>query len=173
LGQRDLQGLFSLVLDGTVCPINRPINDDIQRLCYSGKHKIHSIKYEIGVHPVTGLLVWIGGPVPGSMHDMKLMYLGRILQGLFPQEFILGDMGYIGNWRIITPFKQPCTIQERILNAILSARRWIVEHVLARFKSFHCLSTKWRHDREMHGFVFFVLAEIINIDMLYSPVRQQ
>jgi len=165
--------MFSLVLDGTVCPINHPIDDSIQHAAYSGKHKIHSIKYEIRVHPVTGLLVWIGGPVYGSMHDMKLMYLGQILKGLFPSEFILGDMGYIGNWRIITPFKNPRNLQEKILNALLSARRWIVEHVLARFKTFRVLSTRWRHDIQLHGFVFFVLAEIINIDMMYCPVHQQ
>jgi DDE superfamily endonuclease len=85
-----------LILDGTVCPINHP-NSFIQQLFYSGKHKIHVIKYEIGVHPITGELVWIGGSIYGSMHNMKLMYLGHILQGLFPNEFILADMGYIGN----------------------------------------------------------------------------
>jgi hypothetical protein len=123
------------------------------------------------VHPITGELVWIGGPTFGSMHDMKLMYLEHILQGLLPQEFILADMGYIGNWCIITPIKQPRTHTEYVMNAWLSAQRWI-EHVLSCFKWFGCLNKKWRHSIELHAFVFFVIAEIVNIDMKYCPVRE-
>lgn len=172
LQDRAVHHMFSLVLDATVCPINRP-SVHLQQWFYSGKHKVHCIKYEIGVHPVTGHLVWVGGPTYGSMHDMKLFYLCRILQGLLPREFILADMGYIGNWRIVTQIKQPTTWAERLVNAWISAQRWIVEHVFGRFKWFNCLTQRWRHDIELHAFIFFVLAEIINIDMYFNPVRRQ
>ena len=68
------------MLNATVCPINHSSRN--QRLFYSGKHKFHAIKYEISVHLVTEMLVWINGPIYASMHDMCLMYLGHILDDL-------------------------------------------------------------------------------------------
>jgi len=46
--QPRLNGLFStslLIVDGTECPIERPIEDAIQNFFYSGKKKKHTIKY--------------------------------------------------------------------------------------------------------------------------------
>jgi len=173
LDDRDANAMFCLVLDATVCPINRPSNNRVQRTYYSGKHKQHCIKYEIGVHPDTGRLVWVSGGVEGSVHDMRLMYLGQLLQGILPNELILADKGYIGNWQIITPFRRPYTSPvEEVLSRALSSRRIIVEHVLQRFKTFYCLNTKWRHCKELHCFVFCIIAEIINIDMQFCPMRQ-
>ena len=65
----DKDGLFSLILDGTVCPIYCSPKE-IQCYFYSGKHKCHAIKYEIGVHLIIGKLVWIGEPTYEAMHDM-------------------------------------------------------------------------------------------------------
>jgi hypothetical protein len=63
--------VFSLILDGTDCPIARPAQD-VQREFYTGKTKKHCIKYEVGVHPHTGALVWVGGPFPGRTHDITM-----------------------------------------------------------------------------------------------------
>ena len=81
------------MLDKTVCFINHP-SADIQEAYYSGKHKQHGVKYEIGVNSETGFLVWVGRPIYAAMHDMHLMYLAGILQRLFFNEFILADKGY-------------------------------------------------------------------------------
>jgi hypothetical protein len=166
--------VFSLVLDGTDCPINRP-HAGIQRGFYSGKSKKHCIKYEVGVHPQTGHLVWVGGPVPGSVHDLTITRLFGILTMLMAGEFILADKGYIGEWQIITPFKgksHQLTVMEKEVNLWLGSIRWIVEHVLLRIKNFHCVNIKWRHARELHSTVFFVICEIVNIDMYFRPVRK-
>lgn len=166
---RNVGGLFSLVLDGTVCCIHRPPRW-MQQLFYTGKNKIHRIKYEIGVHPETGFLVWVGGPVYASMHDFRLMQLAGIFQGLLPGELILADKGYIGAWHIVTPFRTPLPGLESLISTLLSAQRWIVEHVLARFKFFKILGGVWRHSLDIHGYVFYVIAEIVNIDMHFAPV---
>lgn len=154
-----------------MCPVQRP-SSEIQQDYYSGKHKYHAMKYEVGIHPISGRLVWIGGPVPGSVHDMRLMYLANILKGILPQELILGDKGYIGNWNIVTPFKKPETVEKEEISEFLSSKRWIVEHVLGRFKNFKCLSTQWRHNLELHGYIFYIIAEIVNVDMIFCPVRR-
>lgn len=160
------------MLDGTVCPIQTPDSYPNCDTTFSGKHHHHALKYEIGVNPENGHLAWIGGPTVGSMHDMRLMYLTGVVNILQPGELILADKGYIGHSRIVTPFRLPCTEEEKDINFLLSGERWIVEHVLSRFKLFNCLSNDWRHDLDLHKLVFYVIGEIVNIDMYFAPVRK-
>ena len=162
---------FSLALDGTTCPIQCP-SRFLQRPFYSGKDHRHCIKYEIGVDIEDGSLVWISGPVPGAVHDMKLARLFGILDSIMDDEYILADKGYIGEWQIVTPIKEAETLLEQIFSHLLSSVRWIVENVLARIKSFKCLSTRWRHSIDLHFIVFFVVSEIVNLDMKNRPVRK-
>jgi hypothetical protein len=60
----------------------------------------------------TGELIWISGPVPGSVHDMTLFELSNFSQQLFSNELILGDKAYVGHSQIITPIKGAKTITE-------------------------------------------------------------
>ena len=111
LANCNTQGFFSLVLDGTICHIHHP-NAKIQIFFYQFKIKEHGVKYELGVHPDTGFLVWIGGPTFASMHDICLakltgilfyyscIFAGNnkfvgILNGFYLGKFILADKGYI------------------------------------------------------------------------------
>ena len=163
--------LFSIVLDGTECSINRP-DARIQRIFYTGKSKQHCIKYEVGVHPHTGHLVWVGGPVPGSVHDLTLTRMAGLLHEIRDDEFILADKGYIGEFKIITPFRGRYLMEvQRVINYWLGSVRWLVEHVLLRIKTFRCANEKWRHWRNLHRIVFFVTCEIVNIDMYFRPAR--
>ncbi len=164
--------MFTFVLDATECTINRPTKD-IQEVYYSGKAKKHSIKYEIGVHPDTGFITWVGGPVPGSVHDLKLAKATGILDLLREGERILADKGYIGDFRIIAPFKGrhlPKDLKE--INYFLGSHCWIVEHIIGRIKNFHCISHKWRHSLQLHKYVFYVICEIVNIDLKFRPMRK-
>jgi hypothetical protein len=144
----------------------------LQQGYYSGKAKQHTIKYEIGVHPDTGFLVWVGGPVAGAVHDMTLARKSGVLDLLGENEFILADKGYVGHFCIITPFKGELTEAEKAINHFLGSRRWIVEHIIKRIKNFNCLRQKWRHSRTLHKYVFYVITEIVNIDLHFRPVRK-
>jgi len=104
MNREGINDLFSLVLDGTECPINHP-KASVQGAYYTGKSKTHCIKYEVGVNSHTGRLVWVGGPVPGSVHNLTITRVFGLLHMLVFREFILADKGYIGEWQIITPFK--------------------------------------------------------------------
>ena len=68
------------------------------------KHKAHGLKYEIGVRR-DGLICWIYGPIPGSVHDITIVRQGGLQNELLPGEFVLGDKGYMGEAWILTPFK--------------------------------------------------------------------
>lgn len=65
-----------LVIDATVCPlqVNRKSWDE-QAPYYSGRHKLHCLKYEIAVNWLTGALHWVAGGVFGSVGDLTLTRL--------------------------------------------------------------------------------------------------
>lgn len=149
---------------------------DRQRPFYSGKSCLHSIKYEIGVHPETGCLVWISGPAPGAMHDAQLSRNSGVLDLIKWDELILADKGYQGLPQVLTPIKKPrgrdLTADEKEVNYVIGSRRWIVEHVIGRIKNFACLSQPWRHALDMHHIVFFIICNIVNIDLKTRPMRK-
>lgn len=164
-------GLVNIIIDGTDCPIQCPLDNNIQRLFYSGKHKKHTIKYEIGVHKNTGNLVWISGGLPGSIHDLTMSRIGNTRSHLFPFEYILADKAYIGEDQYITPIRSPQTPEEEIYNRILNEHRVKVEHGIGRLKFFNCLSHKWRHNILLHPIVFNLLCNVVNVDMLISLIQ--
>jgi DDE superfamily endonuclease len=90
-----------LVLDGTECLINRSYNYYTQKGYYTKMSKTHCIKYEIGVNSHTGELVWIAGPVPGSVHDLILTQLFSLLNQIGNNKLVLTDKRYIDEWKIL------------------------------------------------------------------------
>ena len=96
-----------------------------------------------------------------------------LLDLLENEEKVLADMGYIGEIQIITPIKgKNLDVDQKAYNRFLGSIRWVVEHVLRRIKIFKCVNVKWRHWRELHCVVFYVICEIVNIDFEFRPVRK-
>jgi hypothetical protein len=96
---------INLIIDTTLCLIERPIDNEVQHLFYNGKHKKHGIKYEMAVNYRTGLISWIFGGVPGSVHDAKIFYEGGLSELLNPFEYYFGDKAYKWLPHFITPIK--------------------------------------------------------------------
>jgi hypothetical protein len=65
LGQYD-----NVLLDGTERPIQRPLDEDRQKSCYSGK-KTHNIKNNLLCHAQKRIL-WLSLTYDGSVHDKKI-----------------------------------------------------------------------------------------------------
>ena len=81
----------------------------------------------------------------------------------------------MGEFQILTLIKKKRELldpYEEALNFVLGSRRWIVENVIARVKNFKCLSTRWRHSLGLHHVVFFLICNIVNIDMQFRPIRK-
>jgi hypothetical protein len=127
---------------------------------YSGRKRRHTIKYEIGVHPESGHIVWIAGGVGGRTHDITLTRQSGLLESLESNELILGDLGYLGEYQILTPHKRPKTSEQQTENNVINKKKVIVENVIKRFKDFHALSTKWRHSLEHHKTVFLISVRL-------------
>ena len=67
-----------MVLDGTLIPIDRVAAD---RPFYSGKHRKHGMNLQVIASP-GGDILWVSGPLPGSVHDKKAEWIRGVLAGL-------------------------------------------------------------------------------------------
>ena len=140
------------VVDATEIEVGRPTNSAQQKLFYSGKKKYHTAKFQLVVLPISGVIIHVAGPVPGSVHDIKLFDTSGVSSILRHREFIMGDSGYQGlesrGVECIIPRKKPRgsdrSREDMEFNAALSKHRVIVENVISRIKNFQIVGKKWR-----------------------------
>ncbi|KAF2068808.1 hypothetical protein CYY_009867 [Polysphondylium violaceum] len=142
---------------------------------FSFKHKEKVLKYQVLVCTRTGIICNIYGPEKGTVSDITLFRRSlkipayKLYQD--PNEFIIGDKGYIGESdKILTPFKkyrgQPWTPNHELFNNYLSYHRRIVENTFSRYKKFKSLSVPWRSSPSKHSMVFKIVTYIINCHIM-------
>jgi len=165
-----------MAIDATDCLIQRPSNWEVQKFYYNGHKKKHILKYEIGVNWNNGFICWIAGPIEGKYHDLTLCRTYGIVANqtlLKSNEMCWADKGYIGgDGLFVTPVRNPKDEVQEGWNHFVHSHRWIVENVLDRMKNFKSLSTKWRHNLNLHPIIFKVIASILNLEMYFYPVRK-
>jgi hypothetical protein len=101
---RDAQkaGHAYVVVDGTLIPIDRVAKD---RPFYSGKHRRHGMNLQVIASP-RGDILWVSGPLPGSVHDKKAEWIWGVLAALEAAGVIvLADKGYHGSAYAKVPYK--------------------------------------------------------------------
>jgi len=72
------KGHAYVVVDGTLIPIDRVAAD---RPFYSGKHNKHGMSLQVIASP-DGEILWVSGPLPGSVHDKKAEWIWGVLAEL-------------------------------------------------------------------------------------------
>jgi hypothetical protein len=167
-----------MIIDGTECPINRPQNSHLQKVYYSGKSRTsHSVNYQVGISLINPQLVWCSGPEPGSVHDLTAARRSGLFRRLLRGERVLGDMGYMGHPRTVTPLKKNCkrfSASYRIwFNKLLGKLRVRVEHILHRIKVFECFIRPWRHNLKFHRIAFHVAINIMSIETKFFPLHKK
>jgi len=91
-----------VIIDGTLIPIDRVAKD---RPFYSGKHKRHGMNLQVIASP-DGDLLWVSGPLPGSVHDSKAAWIWGVIAELEGAGLVtLADKGYQGSTWAKTPYK--------------------------------------------------------------------
>jgi DDE superfamily endonuclease/Helix-turn-helix of DDE superfamily endonuclease len=96
------KGHAYVVVDGTLIAIDRVAAD---RPFYSGKHKRHGMNLQVIASPC-GDILWVSGPLPGSVHDKKAEWIWGVLDELEAAGLIvLADKGYQGAARAKVPYK--------------------------------------------------------------------
>jgi hypothetical protein len=91
-----------VVLDGTLARIDRVAAD---RPFFSGKHHCHGMNLQVISGPA-GQLLWVSGPLPGSVHDMKAAWIWGIEDELAAADLpALADKGYHGAAHAKVPYR--------------------------------------------------------------------
>jgi hypothetical protein len=91
-----------VVVDGTLIPVDRVAAD---RPSYSGKHKRHGMNLQVIASPC-GDILWVSGPLPGAVHDMKAQWIWGVLAGLEAAGLVvLAGKGYQGSTYAKIPYK--------------------------------------------------------------------
>jgi hypothetical protein len=91
-----------VIIDGTLIPTDRVARD---KPFYSGKHKKHGMNLQVIASP-DGDVLWVSGPLPGSVHDKKAEWVWGVLDELEKQGLVtLADKGYQGSEWAKVPYK--------------------------------------------------------------------
>lgn len=122
-----------------------------------------------------GLILWCVGGLPSRIHDKALFDFYHIFSEIPDDEIILGDSGYQGAEKVLTPFKKPrggtLTPEQKEVNNYIHSRRVKVENTFAHMKQFSILSQDWRQDLNKQRLCFNILAHCRNIEVRTSSEK--
>jgi hypothetical protein len=126
-----------VVVDGTLIAIDRVAAD---RPFYSGKHKRHGMNLQVIASP-EGDILWVSGPLPGSVHDKKAEWIWGVLAELEAAGLIvLADKGYQGAEHAKVPYKGKNKPQsQKDANRAHARLRSPGERANAQLKTWHIL----------------------------------
>jgi hypothetical protein len=173
-------GIFEgvlLAVDGTVCEVERPGDNNLQHLYYNAHWKIHAVDYIVAVRIRDGFFCFISGPYLGSMNDLSCLYYSGLLHQLLVGEKIIADSGFVGldPSQAVVPYKpsphHPLSIPQITVNMVINSPREIVDNALHKLKIFDVLVDRFRGDISSHQRLFVVCCQIANFLMPDSPVR--
>jgi DDE superfamily endonuclease len=150
-----------VVVDGTLIAIDRVAAD---RPFYSGKHRKHGMNLQVLASP-DGDILWVSGPLPGSVHDKRAEWIWGVLDELEAAGLtVLADRGYQGAVHAKVPYKGKNKPQsQKDANSAHAKLRAPGERANARLKAWRILRTlrccPWRtgkiakaiHTLEIHA----------------------
>jgi hypothetical protein len=168
------------VIDAKEQRIDKPAGEEKQKPYYSGKKKAHTVKTQV-VIDTRGRIVTISGSVPGSTHDLPLLIVSGVLEGLGGAAAMM-DKGYVGvdkhypDVPVVLPFKKPrggeLSETQKAHNREVASCRIVVEHTMAQLNRFTVLRQVFRGKRrERHGDVTRVVAKLVNRRMAVTPLK--
>ena len=116
-------------------------------------------------------IVWCNGPFKGSVPDLTIARQD-LVHLLNEGEGLLADKGYIGEECFITPYKPAKNNYEKEFNRQANKQRQIIERIITRIEIFHSVKKEWRHDISLHYFIFYVIANITNLNLMERPLNK-
>ncbi len=141
----DLHPHAQYIVDGTLLPCwSWASHPEL----YSGKHKTTGMNVQVAC-TLAGDLAWISDPIAGSRHDSYCLSESGVLTGE-PASW-MGDKGYVGN-DMLTPVKKPAHRDlmdwEKEFNKQINKIRYVIEQVIATFKTWRIMHTDYRRPLE-------------------------
>ena len=168
-------------IDGTVREICRPTK--LQGPLYSGKDRIHSLKYQ-AINTPDGIIRHLAGPYPGSRHDQFMLRESGILDWIaqFPVQqgtnwphVIYADLGYsVVPGCIEVPFHdEAINVMHAAYNHAMSSARisveWTFGGILRHWASLRYVPQQQLLSNRKIGQVYFVAALLTNFLNCVSP----
>ena len=146
--------LKTILIDVVERPIRRPVNNETQKLHYSGKKKRHTVKNTV-LTTKRKKIVYLSGTSPGTEHDYS-MFKDEKLGNIIPDEFTtLVDKGYQGiegdfpDLKVKIPKKKPkgkeLSLTDKKRNKAISKKRIYVEHAIGGIKRLGITSNIFRN----------------------------
>lgn len=84
----------------------------------------------------------------------------------------MADLAHIGEEQIITPKKNATEADQITWNKEIKRHRQVVERLHLRLKEFQCLRIAWRHDIALHPKAYFLICNIVNLDLIFRPLNK-
>ena len=162
----------SCMIDVTECEICEPQHYEWEY--FSVKHQQHSLKYEIALS-MDERIIWVNGPFKGSANDLTIAR-SEFVRQLPDNERALADLGYLGDWHFIVPYKPARDHEQRIFNLHHYTLRQSIERVNKRVKQFNCLKNLWRLRGEegffLHKCAFHTICYLTQLSFEEQPLSQ-
>ena len=163
--RRDAAALLGLVPELAVIvdtfeqPVQRPAERTTADQWYSGKKKRHTRKVQVVVEEKTGQFVAVSDPEPGPTNDLALLRESGVLAQLDDEVKVLGDLAYVGIAKLHPggqtprrkPRSKPRPPEDVDNNRAFARRRVVVEHSLARLRTYARVTERDRHHRVDDG----------------------
>ena len=154
-------------IDGTERPVQRPVEIERQKACYSGKKKRHTVKNLIISDEHKRVLI-LPPTCEGRKHDytmFKEIELGDVIP---VQCLVFVDSGFqvmqtdYPHLIVMIPFKKPkggaLSEIEKKFNKIIAHYRVLSEHTIAGIKRLRCVADIFRNQRAAMADTFMELA---------------
>jgi len=157
----------AIIIDGTHQPIWCPADKDTRLVHFSGKEKDYTRLVLVAISP-DGWIYYHTNSFPGSRGDMALFKLPEVqafIALLDDDEALLADAGFQGalNYHLaLTPHKSPKTLGQRLLNGLISSKRWRVERTNGEIKEYKALAQRCRYSLHLHATFFTVACGFVN-----------
>jgi DDE superfamily endonuclease/Helix-turn-helix of DDE superfamily endonuclease len=162
-------GQEKFYLDGTVRPVQRSIDYELQKEYYTGKQCTHVVKNDL-LNDKNRRVWWISDTYEGSIHDKKVMDLENCK---FPKGITLVyDTGFqnllYDGVSILQPHKAqrnaPLVPIQKKINTIISSERVVNEHTIGSVKRPHILKHELRiNNLDFRDNIFWIGCGLHNL----------
>lgn len=161
--------------DGIERPIPRPLDPEAQRLFYSGKAKMHTVKNNLLIDDTCRIL-FLTMTVEGKRHDKKLADQAgytlpagsRLLQDTGFQGFTLADVAILQPKK--KPKGQPLSDLDKSVNQWLASLRIRIEHAIGGVQRSRIVKDKIRNwKRGFRDSVMLLCCGLHNLRLKFRP----
>lgn len=162
-------GQKKFYLDGTVRPVERSSDYDLQKDHYTGKPCTHVIKNDV-LNDGNRKIWWISDTYEGAIHDKKIMDIENCK---FPKDSTLVyDTGFQGllyeGVGILQPHKaqrnNPLVPIQKKINKIIASERVVNEHTIGSVKRPHILKHELRtNNLDFRDDIFWISCGLHNL----------